>query len=192
VQFSSGGRSINFTVPAGSKQAVFPNGATQVRIQSGTVAGTITLSPTFATAQGGIDLTPATPPVLTLTVPQSAPRVLNAIVSAKSGSSLTLLVTGYATGRSITQMDFQFNAVSGENLGTSKVTIPVESTFNAWYQGSASAAYGSQFTATVPFSLAGQINDTKNIADLASTLQSVSVTLTNRQGVSTAVNVTLK
>ena len=192
VQFASGGQTLAFAIPAGSKQAVFSNGATQMRIQTGTVAGTITVVPTFATAQSGIDLTPTNPAALTLTIPQSAPRLLNVVVSAKTANSITLLVTGYATGRSITQMDFQFTAVSSETLGTSKVTIPVEPTFNAWYQSAASAAYGSQFTATVPFNFAGDIKDTQNIGSVADTVQSVSVTLTNRQGVSTAQSATLK
>lgn len=192
VQFASGGRTVSFTIPAGSTQAVFANGATQMRVQSGTVAGTITVTPSFATAGGGIDLTPASPQSLTLTLAQAAPKLLNVVVSSKSNNTFTLLITGYATGRSITQMDFQFAAVSTENLGTTKVSLPVESTFNAWYQGSTSAAYGSQFTATVPFTMAGDIKDTKTIAALADTLQSVTVTLTNRQGVSNAVSVNLK
>ena len=192
VQFASGGRTVNFTVPAGSQQAVFANGATQMKLKSGTTAGAISVSPSFATASGGIDLTPTSPHVLNMVVAQTAPRLMNVLVSSKSNNTFTLLVTGYATGRNLTQMDFQFNAVSGENLGSTKVSVPVESTFNAWYQGTASAAYGSQFTATVPFTLAGDIKDTKNITALADTIQSVSVTLTNRQGASSAVSVNLK
>ena len=107
-------------------------------------------------------------------------------------SGFTLLVSGYATGRAITQMEFQFTPVSGENLGAAKVTIPVEPTFNAWYQSSASAAYGSQFTATVPFTLAGEVRNTSQVTSLADAIQSVSVTLTNRQGVSSASSVNLK
>ncbi|MFB3825210.1 MAG: choice-of-anchor D domain-containing protein [Bryobacteraceae bacterium] len=191
VQFASGGRTVAFTIPAGSKQAVFPNGATQMRVQTGTVAGTITLTPSFST-QGGIDLTPQTPPSLSLTVAQSAPRLLNVVVSAKTSNSFTLLVTGYATGRAITQMDFQFTGVSGEEIATSRLSLSVEPTFTAWYQSSASLAYGSQFTATVPFTLSGDIKDTTNITSVVDTIKSVSVTLTNRQGASAARSVDLK
>ena len=191
VQFSAGGRTVNFTIPAGSTQAVFANGATQMRLQSGTVAGTVTVTPSFATA-GGIDLTPTAPTAQVLSVAQSAPKLTSVVLSSKSGATVTLLVTGYATGRNITQMDFQFTAVSGENLGTTKVSVPVESTFNAWYQGSTSAAYGSQFTATVPFTMAGDITNSKSITALVDTLQAVSVTLANRQGASSAVSVNLK
>jgi hypothetical protein len=189
VQFSSGSRSIPFTIPTNTRQAIFPNNATQVRVQTGTVAGTIILSPTFATTAGSIDLTPTTPAVLSLTIPQSAPRLLAVSVSSKTTNTFTLLVTGYATGRSITQMDFQFSPLAGENVGTTKLSLPVEPSFVAWYQGQSSAAFGSLFTATVPFTLQGDI---KNVTSVVDTIQTVSVTLTNRMGVSSARSVDLK
>jgi hypothetical protein len=192
VQFSSGGRTVNFTIPAGTRQAVFANGATQMRLQSGTVAGTITVTPSFTTVGGGIDMTPSAPQAATMTVAQSAPRLSSVVVSAKANNSITVQVTGYATGRNLTQLDFQFTAVSGENLGTSRLTLPVEPTFSAWYQSSGSAAYGSQFTATVTFTLAGDITNTKTITALADTIQSISATLTNRQGVSNSMTVSVK
>ena len=39
VQFSTGGHVVAFTIPAYTSQAVFPGGATQIRLQTGTVAG---------------------------------------------------------------------------------------------------------------------------------------------------------
>ena len=189
VQFASGGRSVPFTIAANSKQAVFPNGATQMRIQTGTVAGTITVVPTFATQSGAIDLTPTTPPALALTIPQSAPRLLGVAVSAKTTNTFTLQVTGYATNRSITQLDLQFTPLAGETVATTKLSLPVESNFLAWYQSTASAPYGSLFTVTLPFTLQG---DVKNVSNLVDTVQSVSVTLTNRLGVSSAGTVNLK
>jgi hypothetical protein len=191
VQFSTGGRTVNFTIPAGSTQAVFPNTSTQIGLQTGTVAGTITLTPSFVT-DGGINLTPTTPPALNLTVPQSAPRLLSVQVSSKTASGVTLLVTGYATGRSITQIDVQFTPVAGESVATTKLSLNVEASFTAWYQSAASQAFGGQFTATLPFSLAGDITNTTNITNVADTIQSVSVTLTNRQGVSTSQTVNLR
>jgi len=159
-----------------------------MRLQSGTVAGTITLTPSFIT-DGGINLTPSVPPALNLTVAPSAPRLLSVQVSTKTASSITLLVTGYATGRSITQMDVQFTPVSGENVATTKLSLNVEPTFAAWYQGAASQQFGSQFTATVPFNLSGDVVSVTNLTDA---IQSVSVTLSNRQGVSASQSVNLK
>jgi hypothetical protein len=189
VQFASGGRTINFTIAANTRQAVFSNGSTQMRLQTGTVAGTIIVTPTFATASGGIDLTPATPPALSLRVPQSAPQLLSVGVAAKTTTGFTLQVTGYATGRSITQMDFQFTTTPGENVPITKLTMNVDSTFGAWYQSTASQAYGSLFTATIPFTLAGDLVNVKNTVD---TVKSVSVTLTNGQGVSVTKSVDLQ
>ncbi len=110
VQFATGGRKVSFTIPANSTRAVFPQNAPEIKIQTGTVAGTITLTPSFAT-ESGINLTPSNPPVLALTVPQGAPRLLSVALSSKTSSAITLLVSGYATNRSVTQMDFQFTAV---------------------------------------------------------------------------------
>jgi hypothetical protein len=189
VQFASGGRSVPFTIAANSRQAVFPNGATQMRIQTGTVAGTISLTPTFATQSGAIDLTPTTPPAVTLTIPPTAPRLLAVSVSSKTVNSFTLLVTGYATNRSITQMDIQFTPLAGETVSTAKLSLGVKASFDAWYQSTASAPYGGLFTASVPFTLQG---DVKNVTNVVDTVQSVSVTLTNQLGVSTAGSVNLR
>jgi hypothetical protein len=189
VQFASGGRTLNFTIPANSRQAVFPNGATQMRVQSGTVAGTITLTPSFVTTAGAIDLTPTAPASLSMRMAQAAPQLLSVVLSTRTASGFTLLVTGFATGRSITQMDFQFAPTAGENVRTTRLSLNVEPTFLAWYQSTASQTYGSLFTATVPFTLAG---DLTIVTELAATIQSVSVTLTNRQGVTAAKTVDIR
>ncbi len=189
VQFATGGRTVAFTIPANSTRAVFPNNASQVRVQTGSVAGSITLTPSFQTTEGKIDLTPLNPASFSLSVAQSAPRLLGVSITSKSSSGFTVLVTGLATGRSITQMDFTFSPTSGENVATSKVTLPVESSFVAWYTSTASQAYGSLFTASVPFTMSG---DVKNVASIVDTIQSVSVTLTNRLGTSAAQSVNLK
>ncbi len=184
VQFAVGGRTVNFVIPAGQRNAVFPNGQTTVRLQTGTVAGTIVLSPTF-TSDGGIALTPATPDALVLTVPQAAPRLLNVQVGSKTASGFSVLVTGYATSRQISTIDLTFTAASGENVPTTRVTIPADASFTAWYQSAASAAFGSQFTATIPITLTG---DLVNVTNLSDTVTSVSATITNRAGTSNAMS----
>lgn len=188
VQFATGGRTVNFTIPAGSTRAVFPQNATEIKIQTGTVAGTITVTPSFAT-EGGISLTPSNPPVLALNVPQGPPQLLSVAVSSKSNNAITLLVSGYSTSRSVTQMDFQFTAVEGENLGTTRLTLNAEPSFLAWYQSTQSQQYGSLFTATVPFTLQG---DVKNVSTVTDAIRSISVTLSNRLGTSSSGTVTLR
>jgi len=188
VQFATGGRTIAFTIPANTRQAVFANRATTVRLQSGTVAGAIVLTPSFATSTG-IDVTPVNPTPLTLTVPQQGPVLQNVVVSAKTANTITLLVTGYSSSRSITGMDFQFTPTPEETVGTSRVTLNVESSFNAWYGSTASQAFGSMFTVTIPFTLTG---DLKKVTTLADTVRSISVTLTNRLGTSAARSVDIR
>ena len=55
VQFATGGRIVNFTIPAGSTTAVFS--ISQMALQTGTVAGTITLNLSLQSAKGEVTAT---------------------------------------------------------------------------------------------------------------------------------------
>lgn len=189
VQFATGGRTVAFTIPANSTRAIFPNNQNQIRIQSGSLAGTITLTPSVATTEGSINLTPTTPPSLTLTVAPAAPRILSVALSAKTANTITLQVSGYATNRSVTTLRLVFTPTTGETVQTTEVTIPVEPSFLGYYQSNASAPFGGLFTATVPLTLAG---DVKNVTSVADTVQSVAVTAANRVGTSPAISLTLR
>ena len=189
VQFSTGGRTVNFTIPANATRAIFANNANQMRVQTGSVAGTITLTPTIQTQDGAIVLTPTTPPQAVLTVAAGAPRILSVALSAKTANTITLLISGYATSRQLTSLGLTFTPTSGENVGTTQVTIPVESAFLGWFNGAQAAQLGTLFTVTVPMTLAG---DLKNVTQVSDTIQSVSVTATNRVGASNAVSLTLR
>lgn len=189
VQFATGGRTVTFTIPAGQTAAVFPNGASTIRVQSGSVAGTITLTPAVAT-EGGFNLTPATPPTLNLTVAAGAPRILSAIVASRAASTITLQVSGYSTARSVTQIDLAITGVAGENVSTQRLSVPVESAFLGWYSGTASGQFGSLFTVTIPLSLTGDV--VTSGLSLTDTIQSIGVTMANRIGASAATTITLK
>ena len=189
VQFATGGRTVTFTIPAGQTAAVFPNGASTIRVQSGSVAGTITLTPAVAT-EGGFNLTPAQPPMLNLTVAAGAPRILSAIVASRAASTITLQVSGYSTARSVTQIDLAITGVAGENVSTQRLSVPVESAFLGWYSGTASGQFGSLFTVTIPLSLTGDV--VTSGLSLTDTIQSIGVTMANRIGASAATTITLK
>lgn len=189
VQFASGGRNLTFTIPANTTTAVFPDGSTQARMQTGTVAGTITLTPSFAT-DTGVSLTPQNPPTLRFSVAQSAPRILNAVLSAKTTTGFTIQVTGYSTSRSVQRMNLTFSARSGETVETTSLQLNVESNFIAWYQSAASQPFGSLFTITVPLTLSGDVKG-KDLL-LIDTVTSVAVTLTNAQGTSNSATVEVK
>jgi hypothetical protein len=185
VQFASGGRTISFSIPAGQTRAVFPDGSNQVRLQTGTVAGTLTLTPGFVT-EGGVSLTPQNPPTLRFSVAQSAPRVLNVVIASRTANGFTLLVTGYATSRSVQRVNITFTARSGEQLENSSLQLNVESSFLSWFQSNASVPFGGLFSISIPLTLTGEVvGENLNLSD---TITSVAVTLTNALGTSNSVS----
>ena len=181
VQFASGGRTINFRIPAGTTQAIFPDGSNQVRLQTGTVAGTITLTPSFVT-DGGVNLTPTTPTVHRMSVAQAAPVILSASVSTRTATGFVLLVSGYATSRSVTRMNITLTPRSGESLETSSLQLNVEAAFISWFQSTASQQFGGLFSISVPLTLSGDVVG-ENLT-LSDTITAVAVTLTNASGTS--------
>lgn len=188
IQFSTGGRTVNFSIPANTTRAVFSNGANQIRFSTGSVAGAIALASSFATA-GGVSLTPENPPALRMAVAQAPPKLLNVQVDSKSASGLTVTLTGLATARNMTQLNFQFQLAQGVSVQAPAVTMNVESAFNVWYQGTPSQASGSLFTASVPFTLQGKVDGYANLADA---IQAVTVTATNKQGAAAPATVQLR
>ena len=67
-------------------------------------------------------------------------------------------------------------------MGTTKLAVPVGPSFTAWYQSTASQAFGSQFTVTLPLTLEGDLVTVH--PTLTAAVQSASVTLINNQGAS--------
>jgi hypothetical protein len=176
IQFSTGGLTTNFTIPAGTTQAVF--GTQQsVLVITGTVAGSIAI--TAAVQAGGAIVTPATAPSITTTIAKAAP-VITGVTLTASGSSLIVAVTGYSNTRDMTSGTFQFIAAAGSTLNAAPITENLAATFSAFYQSSASTNFGSQFTFSIPFSFTGSIN----------AIGSVSVQLINSAGTSAAVTAT--
>jgi hypothetical protein len=180
IQFSSGGRSVNFVIPANSTQALFGQGVPQVQFQTGTVAGTITITATFN--RGSVNLTPAPAPVKTIVIASSAPQIRSVQIGNRSASGFDVVVTGYATPRSVTGMTLRFQPSPGANLQTTTLSPSVEGAFSAWYQGANSAPFGSQFTAVINILVTGDSN----------AVQSVEVTAANSKGTSAAVSTSLR
>jgi hypothetical protein len=189
VQFGPGGRTVNFTIPAGTTRAIFSNNASSIRIQTGSVAGSIVLTPSVST-EGGINLTPSAPPTQTLTVASAAPRIASFQLAAKAPNSLTLLISGYSTARSVTSIELQFTPRPGENVSTTRLSIPVEPAFVSWYQNTQSAQFGSLFSVTIPLGLQGDVNASGESP--SDTIQSVSAVLSNRLGNSPPAALTLR
>lgn len=152
VLFSNGTRTVAFTIPAGATQAVFPGNLTRAFFQTGTVASTITITPSFAT-QSGIDLTPATRNSYSLQIPSSAPRILAVQVTGLTTSGFTLTISGYATSRSLTRANVQFTPVAGVNVSNAQFALPLEQVAPNYFVSSAGQLAGGQFVLTIPFTI---------------------------------------
>lgn len=170
VQFSTVGRTVTFTIPAGTTTAVYPQNA-QLLVGSGTLAGTITIKATLQSA--GSDITPSTQTPLSAAIPKQAPVVTSATLKQASGG-VVISFSAYTTTREATQATLVFNAASGGTLTGGTVTVPLTATVGSWFQSAGSAAFGGQFTVSLPISVSGNI----------SAIGSVTVTVTNTLGTS--------
>ncbi len=179
IQFAQGGRVLSFIIPAGATRALFGVNTTDVRLQTGTVAGVITLGATFATEAGNINLTPTTAPATTITVRPGPPRLRSVQLSAKTTTSFTILVTGYATTRNVNQLAFTFTQATDPDkkdlkLDTTSLNLPVDGPFAAWFASTAAAPFGGQFTATITFNVRGDIDAILSVAVIAGNAQGTS------------------
>jgi hypothetical protein len=170
IQFSSGGRTVPFTIALGSTNFVFP--VAPLAIQTGTVSGTIRLTVQYLV--GDVDVTPNPAPTFTTRIERAAPSI-NSVRLSRSSSGMTVEVIGFATGREVTEALFRFAPTAGNTLQTSEIRLPVEGLFNTWFQNPGVAVFGSQFSFTQQFSVQGDPN----------AINLESVTLTNRSGSTT-------
>jgi len=188
VQFSTGGQTVAFSIPANTTQAIFQNGASSIRLQTGSVSGTITITPSFTTS-GDYSLTPANPVTLQFTIPAAAPQLLNIQLSQSSATGFTLQVIGIATSRTLSQLNFVFTPEPDFNLVGTTASIDVSAASALWFQSAASQPFGSQFIISVPFNLAVS---NKNVLNSLAAIQAVSVTATNSLGTSNSVSTQLQ
>ena len=171
IQFPTGGRTVNFTIPAGSTTAVFST--SQMALQTGTVAGTITLTLSLQSAKGEVTETSTR----TLRVLRAAP-VMRGLQVVHTSGGFELRLTAYSTPRQLTQAVVQLTPAAGSNLQTTQLNIPLTDLAATWYKSAASSAFGSQFTLVLPFTIQGD----------AAGIDSVSVSLVNNLGSSPAVS----
>ncbi len=181
VQFATGGRTVPFVIPANNTDAVFAEQGTQVRLQTGTVVSNMTLTPSFATQAGNVDLNPASPTVLQFSVAPAAPTLIAVQLSNRTDTSLTIVATGFTTTRSLTTWQVQFTPVSGVQMPASQFTFDIGQLATTWFRGTASQAFGGQFTVSIPFTFQGTLSSGK---PLLSGIDSVTVTMNNEVGAS--------
>jgi hypothetical protein len=184
IQFSTGGKTANFTITAGTTSATFVDTnnipVSQLQIQTGTVAGTISVSLSNVNA-AGVDITPSPAPSITTQIATAAPVIVpSGVLVTLNGSGgcptgqICIQVTGYSAAREVTYAVYTFSAASGQTLQPSAASIMVDvsSLFTTWF---GSSAIGSQFILNQPFTVQG---DPTAVIPL-------SVTLANRQGTTT-------
>ncbi len=165
IQFANGLRTFTFIIPANST-AVPP-----ILLQSGTVAGTITI-PLTLTA-GGSNVTPANLQPVVIVIPPAVPMVSTTTVT-RNGSQLSVAIHGFSNTREVTQATFHFVGIGGAQIDTPDIVAPIGPLFTGWFGSTTSAQYGSTFTYTQVF----------NVSDNAANIGTVQVTLTNSVGVS--------
>jgi hypothetical protein len=173
IQFSTGGRTATLTIKAGSTSS-----SATIGVQTGTVAGTITITTQLLGA--GQDITPVPAPTKTIVISPAAPSITS-VTAAVNGTGFTVTIDGFDPTRAVTQVVFTFAAAAGSTLQTTTVTVSATSLYTSWYQSSASIPFGSQFSFTIPFTVTGNVQS----------LTSVTVTLVNPTGTSTATTATL-
>ena len=173
ISFITGGRTMDFDVPANTTTPVFS--VPQAALQTGTVAGTIQI--TVQLLAGDLDVTPSPAPGATVRIDRTAPVITNVKITSVA-NGFQIVVTGFSTTREVSTATFQFTPAAGSSLVASQVAVPTSSAAQQWFTDPSSADFGGQFTLVQPFTLQG------------ATLSDVSVTLTNAQGTSQGARAT--
>jgi len=173
VQFSTGGRSATFTIPANATQAVFA--APQFALQAGSVTGTITVRVVSLQAGGApLDI----PSSLTQTATVApGPPVISTVSLVHTQGGVQLQIVGLTDTRELTKATVTFQPAAGASLTNSQVVVTLTDVANGYFQAGVSAGFGGQFALTMPFTFQGDVS-----------LSSVSVVLTNGRGDSPAAS----
>ncbi len=181
VQFSTGGRTAQFLIPANSTDAIFTGQGPQARLQTGTVAGTIVLTPSFSVQGSNITLTPDSPRSLQFDVPSVAPVLFSGRVANPTANGFSVVFTGYSTTRSIASLNAQFAATAGFTVPQTQFTVDLRQASSAWFQTGGSQAFGGQFTLAVPFIFRGTAPAGHSVLE---SVGSLTVSVTNESGTS--------
>ncbi len=166
VQFASGGRTVQFSIPSGSTAGRFGD-ADSLGVQTGSVAGLIRVTVTIEPGGGQSGVTD----VHEMTVLRTAPSI-NSVTLSRTSNGFEVAVVGMSSPRDMTRARFRFTQRTGTNLQTTEVTVQLGEVFSSWYTGAESAQYGSTFRYVQPFTIQGD----------STAVASVSVLLVNSSG----------
>lgn len=146
LQFTGGGRTANFRIPAGQMQAQFAQPT--LMLQSGTVAGLITVSATVRVSGAAITL--PVPLTRQAQVPRQAPVITSAALERRAGG-FELTILGFSSTREMVEAVIDYTAAAGRQVQNTSSTIPLAEVFRSWYANPASLEFGSQFRLVLPF-----------------------------------------
>jgi len=163
VQFSTGGRSASFTIPANATQPASP-----IALQTGSVAGVIELQ--FNAPSAGV-----TAMTRVIRVARSVPAISN-LRMIRNTTGFELRLVGLSTSRELAAAVVRF---VGSGIDTAELRVPLTEVARTWYESETSSRFGSQFALTLPFTVQGALN----------TISSASLTLTNAEGASQPLSV---
>jgi hypothetical protein len=189
VQFATGGRTVQFVIPADTTDALFAGQGPQIRLQTGTVASEISLTPSFSTQVSGLDLTPATANPLRFAVAPAVPVLISGRVTNVTANGFALILTGFSTTRAITSLSAQFAATAGFNVPQTQFTVDLRQASTVWFQSGSSQAFGGQFAVAVPFNFQGTVPAGQSVLD---SVGSISVTVSNDRGSSNSLQTTVR
>ena len=172
IQFSNGSRTLDFTTPT-PPQPVF---------KLGTVAGVITIVPTFTAGPDNTDVTPPGIVPYSIRIDRAAPVITSVDCLRTSGTSFTVIVDGYTNTREMTTATFRFQPAGSATLGTTELSGPIGSQYDAWFNSATGQAAGGTFRSTHIFNTQGNASD----------VGSVAVQLTNSVGTSGPLSVSCR
>jgi hypothetical protein len=160
VMFSTGSRTVSFSIPANSRVAVF---SSPVLLLAGTVAGSINLT---ANLQGN------QPQGIGSVTVRLLPPQVKSVVAVRTQDGLRVEVTGYSPDRTVQRVDFDFRVRTAAGIQSVNLERSVDPEFQNWYRSASSTAFGSSFVYRQSFVVGGDIT----------TIESVGVSLSNAQG----------
>jgi hypothetical protein len=165
IQFQNGSRVFAFAVPAGTQPTI------PVTMKSGTVAGLITITPSFTAGGQGVKTLPN---VLTQQAPVApAAPVISQFTCTRTTGGIVAVVDGFSNTLAVTQASFDLQTASG-SLGLSGLGADAPLLFSGWFGSAPTAATGGLFRYTEP--IATQVD--------VSTVVSATVKLSNTVGTS--------
>ncbi len=191
VQFSTGGRTVGFRIPAGSLKAIFDNGTTQVRLQTGSVAGDLQITSALQTS-AKFDVTPPGGAPLHFQVPDAAPVLFGVEVIKSTAGLYTIQVLGMTTNRSLKTAHVQFTPGGKLALAQNDFTLDIQAAAASWFRSTTSIDFGGLFSLSIPLQVTVPNADPLNPPTLADVIHSITIGVSNAVGSSNAVSLTVQ